>query len=431
VTRATIGHLALGAAALAILVCAGVARGGAGAAPQASGPPLSGVAQLGRKMFFDRGLSASGEQACSSCHDPNHGFAAANDLAVQLGGPDFKTSGIRAVPSLAYTFMTPPFSIGPESPYEIDPQQANAAVPLSGGASGIAKSGGGAAMVPQGGFFWDGRADTLQEQTLGPLLSPYEMGNADVGIVYDKLRRAAYAEDFVRLFGANIFADRDRTIAEAAFALARYQIEERRFHAFTSKYDFYLRGGATLSPAERRGLALFDDPAKGNCAACHLDKPGRDGQPPVFTDYQFEALGVPRNRAIPANADPAWFDLGVCGPLRSDAYARQDANCGLFKTPGLRNVATRRAFFHNGVYHDLKDAVRFYVDRETAPAAVYPRGRDGAVARYDDLPAGYRGNIDRIDAPFDRKPGDPPALNPSEIDDVVAFLGTLTDGYQP
>ena len=157
-------------------------------------------------------------------------------------------------------------------------------------------------------------------------------------------------------------------IAEASFALARYQIEEPRFHAFTSKYDYYLRGRAKLSPAERRGLALFDDPAKGNCAACHLDKPGRDGQPPMFTDYEYEALGVPRNRAIPANADPAWFDLGLCGPLRADAYARQPANCGLFKTPGLRNVATRRAFFHNGVYHDLKQVVRFYVDRETAPA---------------------------------------------------------------
>ena len=118
------------------------------------------MAQLGRKMFFDRALSGSGEQACSSCHDPDHGFAPANDLAVQLGGPDMKTPGIRAVPSLAYTMMTPPFSIGPESPYEIEPQPG-AAGPLSGAASGIAKSAAAAAMVPQGGFFWDGRADTL------------------------------------------------------------------------------------------------------------------------------------------------------------------------------------------------------------------------------------------------------------------------------
>ena len=234
-----------------------------------------------------------------------------------------------------------------------------------------------------------------------------------------------------KLFGAAVPGDHALTLAEAEFALARYQVEEPLFHAFTSKYDAYLAGRTTLTPAEARGLKLFDDPKKGDCAACHLDKPAADGTPPVFTDYEYEALGVPRNPAIPANADPHHFDLGICGPLRDDAYARQPANCGLFKTPTLRNVATRHVFFHNGVYTNLTDVVRFYVLRETEPEKIYPRGPDGRVEKYDDLPPQYRKNVDVIDAPFDRKLGDKPALDDAEIDDLVAFLKTLTDGYKP
>ena len=149
----------------------------------------------------------------------------------------------------------------------------------------------------------------------------------------------------------------------------------------------------------------------------------------MFTDYEYEALGVPRNPAIAADADPHYFDLGICGPMRDDVYARQAANCGLFKTPTLRNVATRHVFFHNGVYTSLKDVVRFYVLRETEPEKIYPRGPDGRVKIYNDLPPQYRKNVDRIDAPFDRKRGDKPALDDAEIADMVAFLETLTDGY--
>ncbi len=139
---------------------------------------------------------------------------------------------------------------------------------------------------------------------------------------------------------------------------------------------------------------------------------------------------MPRNPAIPANADPHYFDLGVCGPLRDDIYAKQAPNCSLFKTPTLRNAATRHVFFHDGVYKNLTDVVRFYVLRETEPAKIYPRAADGTVEKYNDLPAQYRKNVDRIDAPFDRKRGDRPALDDAEIADLVAFLNTLTDGYE-
>jgi cytochrome c peroxidase len=156
-----------------------------------------------------------------------------------------------------------------------------------------------------------------------------------------------------------------------------------------------------------------------------------NGQPPVFSDFEYEALAVPRNPAIPANADPDYFDLGICGPARDDAYAHQAANCGLFKTPTLRNVTTRHVFFHNGVYRDLKDVLRFYVQRDTAPGNIYPRGPDGKIEQFNDVPAEYRANIDVIDAPFDRHLGEAPALDDREIDRVIAFLGILTDGYSP
>jgi cytochrome c peroxidase len=403
---------------------------------------LSAMARLGAKMFFDSSLSASGRMSCASCHDPRNAYAPSNAFAVQLGGPDLKLPGVRAVPSLRYMTMTPPFSIGPESPFEAESQSlsvaghgnaARPAGPLYGLSLKRANASipGATAMVPQGGFFRDGRADTLQEQAIVPLVSPFEMDNVIPDIVYNKLYNASYARQFVQLFGQNIFADKKLVLSEAAFAVARYEIEEGSFHPFTSKYDYFLRGTVKLSASEARGLKLFDDPQKANCASCHLDKISADGQLPVFTDYQYEALGVPRNPAIPANTNPNYFDLGICGPLRSDAYAKQSTNCALFKTPTLRNVATRHVFFHNGVMRTLKDVVSFYVERDTNPELWYPNGHGGNISKFDDVPPRYRANIDIVDAPFNRKKGDTPALNRAEIDDVVAFLKTLTDGYRP
>ena len=142
-------------------------------------------------------------------------------------------------------------------------------------------------------------------------------------------------------------------------------------------------------PAARnsqRRLVLFNDPAKGNCASCHRSARGNDGTPPQFTDFGLIAIGVPRNRDIPANADPRFHDLGACGPLRSDLAGRGEF-CGLFRTPSLRNVALRRTFFHNGAVHSLREAIAFYVERDTNPGKWFPRDADGTVRRYDDLPA--------------------------------------------
>ncbi len=95
-------------------------------------------------------------------------------------------------------------------------------------------------------------------------------------------------------------------------------------------------------------------------------------------------------------------------------------------TPSLRNVATRHVFFHNGKYHDLREVLRFYAARDTNPGRFYPRDRDGGVRAYDDLPVRYRSNLN-TDPPFGLR--DRPALSEPEMGDIIAFLGTLTDGY--
>jgi cytochrome c peroxidase len=225
------------------------------------------------------------------------------------------------------------------------------------------------------------------------------MANAGPEEVAAKLKHASYADEFRQVFGAQIFDDPARACAQALFALERFELEDASFHPYSSKYDDYLDGKAQLSEQEKRGLALFDDPRRGNCASCHLDRKRADGSHPLFTDYQFEALGVPRNPEIAANAGPGYFDMGLCGPLRTD-QAGQLKFCGLFKTPTLRNVATRAVFFHNGRFQTLKEALRFYVRRDTDPDLWYP-----SSAKFDDLPV----------------------RNDAEIDDVIAFLQTLSD----
>jgi cytochrome c peroxidase len=277
---------------------------------------------------------------------------------------------------------------------------------------------------PAGGFGWDGRFDTLRAQATFPLLAPDEMANRDSAEVVDKLRRAPYAGTFRALFGPDIFQHPEAAFTQALSALERFELEDWSFHPYSSRFDRYLAGRVRLDARELHGLQLFDDPRSGNCASCHLDEPGADGSHPLFTDYQFEALGVPRNAELRANAAQDYFDLGLCGPLREDQ--RQTQYCGMFKTPTLRNVAVRKVFFHNGRFHDLKQALRFYVRRDTDPRLWYPVVGD-RVIKFDDLPASLRGNVDVRDEPLTRSEGAAPAWSDADIDDVVAFLQTLTD----
>ncbi len=123
----------------------------------------------------------------------------------------------------------------------------------------------------------------------------------------------------------------------------------------------------------------------------------------------------------------AELDLGLCGPFRKDAAKKDPGNCGLFRTPTLRNTAARHAFFHNGRFHSLREALLFYVERDIDPGKWYPTGPNGKVEKFDDLPPQYRKNVDTDDAPLDRKPGEKPAWDERQIEDLTAFLKTLDD----
>jgi cytochrome c peroxidase len=279
---------------------------------------------------------------------------------------------------------------------------------------------------PAGGRTWDGRAQSAHDQARLPLLSPLEMANASMEAVAGKVQHAAYAAQFRDAFGDKVFADPALVFKAVLLALETFQESPAEFYPYSSKYDAWLRHEASMSSGELEGLAAFNDPAKGNCARCHPSGM-RKGVFPQFTDFGFAAIGAPRNAGLPANSDRRYYDLGLCGPLRSDLADRKEY-CGLFRTPSLRNVATRRAFFHNGVLHRLEDVVRFYAERDTRPQKWYPLGPNG-VLKFDDLPIQYHGNLDTL-PPFGRHIGDPPALSEAEIRDIVAFLNALTDGYR-
>lgn len=357
---------------------------------RAPAEPLSAVAQLGKQMFFDTALSASGRQSCASCHSPEHAYGPPNNLSAQFGGADLKLQGYRPPPSLMYLNRQPNFSIGPDASENDDPVSVAQLATQNAGVQKAQKTAGAAPaapqMVPQGGFFWDGRADTLQQQASGPMLNPVEMANKDIGEVAQKLEKSPYRNVFIQLFGPNIFKDPRLVVSEAMFAIGRYQFEDNSFHPYTSKYDYWLEGKARLTQTELHGLRLFNDPDKANCAGCHLSKPSLDGFAPIFTDYQYEALALPRNPALVQNKDPHFFDIGICGPFRTD-LTDQKQYCSMFLTPTLRNAATRQVFFHNGVYHTLDQVMTFYNVRNTDPGEDLPPwgGRQGpAIQRHSE-----------------------------------------------
>lgn len=391
--------LALGLAGLLVGCGGGGSSGdstGSGqSVPEAS---ISAAASVGEKIFKDVSLSASGKMSCATCHDPANAHAPANNLSVQLGGAKLDVPGFRATPSLRYLNLTPAFFFDKDG-------------------------------TPTGGFTHDGRAQTLAQQAETPFLAQHEMANRDRADVVAKLQRSAYVSEFKAAFGATIFENTDSAFERALFALQQYQKEDKDFHPYDSKYDQFLAGKVALNEAELRGLALFNNPSKGNCIGCHSSAKGADGASPLFTDFTYDNLGVPRNYAIPATADAAYADLGLCGPDRTDLKTRTDL-CGAFKVPSLRNVATRKVFFHNGRFTSLRDAVSFYVRRDTNPEEWYPLAADGSVMKFDDLPAAYLKNVNTTEVPYNRQRGMAAALSPAEVDDVVKFLGTLNDGYK-
>jgi cytochrome c peroxidase len=389
-----------------IVAATAAGQAGPGALPRREAyQRVRALAELGKKMFFDPALSGSGKISCASCHDPAYAYAPANGLPVQRGGKDMQQWGRRATPSLKYLQIVPSFT---EHYFDSEISGDDS---IDGG--------------PTGGLTWDGRVDRGRAQARIPLLSPYEMANDGPTQVAASVLKSSYAAEVKRLAASSsVNAVFDATLE----ALEAWQQEYREFYPYSSKYDAWLVGDAQLSETEQRGLQLFNAPDKGDCARCHISARGANGTPPQFTDYALIALGVPRNREIPANSASGWYDLGLCGPERQDLRGR-DEYCGRFMTPSLRNVATRKSFFHNGVFHSLKDVVAFYAQRDANPEKWYPVDSTGKAMKFDDLPQKYHGNVES-GSPFGRARGGKPPLSDDEIADIVAFLETLTDGFR-
>ena len=421
----------------------------------------SAAAVAGKAIFFDKSLSASGKQSCGTCHVPSRAYtgdpATDNGLPVPIGGANMDQVGFRNAPSLVYASFTPPFS-------------------LSGG--------------PVGGFFRDGRASSLAAQAQQPFVTDFEMANADAAAVVAKLQNSPTTlAAFVAAYGTASLSDANAALADMGAALAAYETEDPSFHPFSSKYDYSLGGQVTLTTSEANGLALFNNPGKGNCTACHPSQAQSFSEHALFTDFSFDNIGVPRNWKIPANtagsvspidgapfstvlvpvdvpadAEYAYYDMGLCGPFKSatgDVNARVDlANtpslCGVFKVPTLRNVAITSPYFHNGVFTDLHQVVEWYVTRDINnntgnnpnPVAAGLGGNpyqavgtfytaaDGTpdLYEYNDLPVEYDANVNIAEVPYTPPTfggGQAPTLTAAEIDDIVAFLCTLTDGYDP
>ncbi|SCX70179.1 cytochrome-c peroxidase [Variovorax sp. EL159] len=363
--------------------------------------PDPALAALGKRIFFDARLSQPQGTSCASCHDPLRAFTSTLN-APSLAGPRTPQGSrpghfsARTAPSLLYVRYVPRrhFNQDDDAPF----------------------------ASPFGGLFADGRADTLAEQARGPLFDPDEMNNTSPQSLLRKLRGTDLAPAMSLAFGPQVLRDPERAVKGIGLALQAF-LQSDEMAPFSSRFDDYLRKRTPLSPQEMRGLALFKNPDKGNCMSCHtLSDTASRPERSLFTDFGYDAIAVPRNLSLPANRNPRRFDNGLCRTAAQLRWPEPDQWCGYFRTPGLRNVAVRQSFMHNGVFTTLRDAVAFYATRSTDPAKWY-HGK----STFDDVPAAYRANINVNSTPMNRRPGRTPALSDEEIDEISAFLRTLTD----
>jgi len=394
-------------------LCAEPFPSGAVAPDERSLAPLE---LLGKRVFGDASLSRPAGVSCASCHDAQKAFQGNNGSSVPaVARGSLPTSlGKRNTPSIMYESFAPPFGFIDEKDEETGKVE----------------------KIPAGGQFYDGRARDLLAQVEGPMLDPLEMNAPSKRFIVDAVQGGAYADLVRQVYGDKIFADPDAAFEKLAQAVVAFE-STARFHPFASKFDDYLRGDAQLTALEKKGFDLFKDPKKGNCLACHAGKEeSRNPQDWLFTDFTYDALGGPKNKAIPTAAKPDFAgDLGLCArPGLAEAAPagfKVESVCGAFKVPTLRNVAVTGPYLHNGVFDRLRDVVAFYATRDTDPGRWYPKNARGKPQKFDDLPRSAHENVNVDEAPYDRKPGQKPRLSEKDVDAIVAFLETLTDRPRP
>jgi len=368
--------------------------------PRAGPPDDPELVALGKRIFVDERLSEPPGTSCASCHDPTRAFSGTHGsrVGVPLGSRPGHFAR-RSAPSILYMRYVPRFHY-----FEDDEAPA---------------------PEPRGGFFWDGRAESLVELVREPLFNPDEMNAGTPQRLARKMASAPYARELRAVVGPS--RDAEALVRAMGVALEAYLTSDEMTPA-SSKYDAYVRGQAALTEQERRGLAAFKDRRRGACAGCHrMAETSSNPAESMFTDYGYDAVALPRNRDLPGNRDAASFDLGLCERVSKLAPSNDEKFCSSFRTPSLRNVAVRSSFGHNGVYKILREAVAFYAFRAVAPDRIYHPGQ-----KFDDVPAKYRSNVNIYSPVYNRREGAKPPLSDEDIDAIVAFLGTLTDApYVP
>jgi cytochrome c peroxidase len=354
---------------------------------------------LGKQFFFDTNLSTPIGQSCAACHDPEVGFGGPDsDInahgAVYEGAVDTRF-GNRHPPTAAY---------GGDSPVLYYNETSGLWI---------------------GGMFFDGHAtgwtlgDPLAEQAQAPFLNPLEMNNPNPEDVVKKVTLSNYADLFEEVWGDGSLNDVEDAYDKIAISIAAYE-RSSEVSPFTSKYDAYLAGKTELTEMEALGLELYE--GKAACDSCHISQPGPSGEPPLFTDFTYRNLGIPKNPENPFYSMPSewnpdgedFIDYGLGGFLKNASYPPEvyEPQLGNHKVPTLRNVDLRpnpqfvKSYGHNGFFKSLEDIVHFYNTRDVEdwPEPEVPVNVDVM----------FLGNLE---------------LTSDEEAAVVAFLKTLNDGY--
>jgi cytochrome c peroxidase len=367
--------------------------------------------ELGKELFFDK-ISDPDWMSCATCHSPIVGFTGPipgiNKHGAVYRGAVPMRFGNRKPPSAAYATLSPIFHYDSEEGLFV------------------------------GGNFWDGRAtgerlgNPAADQALGPFLNPVEQNNASKQAVLEQVAASKYATLWEMVFGEPIRYETEEDVEKnydrIGLAIAAYE-DSSEVNQFSSKYDAYLAGVVELTEQEALGLELFN--GKAMCSACHPSEPGENGEPPLFTDFTFDNLGVPKNPKNPfyrmdevffddgspinpLGAD--WIDPGLGGFLetRPEWADLADENMGKHKVPTLRNVDKRpgigfpKAYMHNGVFKSLKEVVHFYNTRDVED---WPPPEVAENVNTDEL-----GDL---------------GLTLEEEEAIVVFMKTLSDGYMP
>jgi cytochrome c peroxidase len=363
--------------------------------------------QLGKFIFFDERLSINENQSCATCHAQEAGWTGP-DPVINANGSVYEGSipgafGDRKPPSAAYATQSPILNVDKKGLFT-------------------------------GGNFWDGRAtgeklgNPAADQAQGPFLNPMEQALNTPADVVGKVCSSSYGYLFKEVWGTDACDIVNTAYDYIGLSIAAYEASPE-VNAFTSKYDWSLKYMATLTKQERKGFALFQ--GKGKCSKCHISS----GPQPLFTDYTFDNLGIPKNPKNPVYlGNLSFIDLGLGGFLanRPDYAGYADANDGKQKVPTLRNVdkwdpslGTKvKAYGHNGYFKSLAGIVNFYNTRDVKPECPGDYTETQALAAYcwpapevtDNVNTAELGNL---------------GLTQAEEDAIVAFLKTLSDGYTP